>query len=50
MTRFRFPGIEAIIAIHDEELAVHGGLAGIRDMNALQSALARPENVLAYEL
>ena len=29
-------------AIHDEQLAEHGGLRGIRDENALESALARP--------
>lgn len=36
------------IAIHDRQLAEHGGLSGIRDENALQSALARPQNQWAY--
>lgn len=31
-------------AVHDEQLAEHGGLAGVRDPNLLASALARPEN------
>ncbi|MBI1237971.1 MAG: type II toxin-antitoxin system death-on-curing family toxin [Alphaproteobacteria bacterium] len=30
------------------QLAEHGGLAGIRDQGALQSALARPRNLAAY--
>jgi len=32
-----------IDAIHDEQLREHGGLSGIRDENALESALARPK-------
>jgi len=35
--------------VHDEQLAIHGGLAGIRELGALQSALARPRNLVAYE-
>ncbi len=30
-------------AIHHDQLREHGGLAGIRDENALESALARPQ-------
>ena len=37
-----------ILAIHDEQLAEHGGLSGIRDEGALDSALARPLNLVAY--
>lgn len=40
---------EVVLAIHDEQLAVHGGLAGIRDRGAVESALARPRNLAAYE-
>jgi death-on-curing protein len=39
----------SVLAIHDEQIAEHGGLAGIRDMPLLQSALARPLNLAAYE-
>ena len=39
---------EVVLAIHDEQLAEHGGRAGVRDMGALDSALARPRNLLAY--
>lgn len=33
-----------ILAIHDEQLAEHGGRVGIRDEGLLESALARPLN------
>ena len=36
-------------AIHDAQLAEHGGLAGTRDLTLLQSALARPQNLASYE-
>jgi death-on-curing protein len=39
----------AIEAIHDAQLAEHGGLAGTRDGGALTSALARPQNLALYE-
>ena len=39
----------AIIAIHDEQLAEHGGGAGVRDAGLLASVLARPANLAAYE-
>jgi death-on-curing protein len=31
-----------VLAIHDEQLAEHGGAAGVRDEGLLESALARP--------
>lgn len=37
-----------VLAIHDEQIAEHGGLDGIRDENGLESALARPPHLLAY--
>jgi death-on-curing protein len=40
---------ELVLAVHDEQLAEHGGLQGIRDRGAVESALARPRNLLAYE-
>lgn len=39
----------AIVAIHDEQLAEHGGGAGVRDAGLLESALARPVNLALYE-
>jgi death-on-curing protein len=41
--------VAMIVAIHDEQLLVHGGPSGIRDMGALESALDRPRNKWAYE-
>ena len=38
-----------ILAIHDEQLAEHGGGAAVRDNGLLESALARPRNRLAYD-
>jgi len=40
---------EVVLAVHDEQLAVHGGLSGVRDRGVLESALARPKNLAAYE-
>lgn len=40
---------EIIIAIHDEQLAIHGGGAGLRDQGMLASALERPVNKWSYE-
>jgi len=37
-----------VLAIHNEQLAEHGGLTGIRDEGLLESALARPLNLAAY--
>jgi death-on-curing protein len=39
---------EVVLAIHDEQIAEHGGLAGLRDAALLDSALARPQNAFAY--
>lgn len=38
----------ALLLLHDESLAEHGGASGIRDDGLLESALARPENLAAY--
>lgn len=39
---------DVIIAIHEMQLAEHGGLEGIRDVGLLDSALGRPQNLAAY--
>ena len=39
---------DVVLAMHDRLLAEHGGSAGIRDAGLLESALARPQNLLAY--
>lgn len=38
----------AALAIHERQLAEHGGLSGVRDASALSSALARPINRWTY--
>ncbi len=38
----------SVLAIHDEQIAEHGGLAGVRDAALLQSALARPQHLETY--
>lgn len=37
-----------ILAIHDMQLAEHGGGSGVRDDKLLASALARPVNLASY--
>jgi death on curing protein len=37
-----------VLAIHDAQLAEHGGATGIRDRGLLDSALSRPINLAAY--
>ncbi len=37
-----------VLAIHEEQLAEHGGADGVRDMGLLESALTRPLNLLSY--
>jgi death on curing protein len=37
-----------VLAVDDEQLAEHGGPSGLRDEARLDSALARPQNLLAY--
>lgn len=39
---------ETVFAVHDKQLAVHGGLPGIKDLNAVESALHRAQNLDAY--
>jgi len=39
----------ALVLLLAESLAEHGGLSGFRDENALDTALARPQQVHAYE-
>lgn len=37
-----------VLAIHKRQIAEHGGSDGVRDKGLLLSALARPQNLLAY--
>jgi len=40
--------VAVAIAAHGEQLAEHGGAEGVRDPNMLESAMARPLNLVAY--
>ena len=39
---------ETVIAIHHRQISEHGGSEGLRDEGLLASALAHPQNLLAY--
>lgn len=39
---------QALMLLHGESLAEHGGAAGMRDHGLLESALARAPNLVAY--
>jgi len=41
-------GKDETLTIHAQQLADHGGSDGVRDEGLLESALARPQNLLAY--
>lgn len=45
---WRFLSRRALELLHEESLAEHGGLPGLRDEGLLESALARPHQLLAY--
>jgi len=45
----RWLRIDAVLAMHKRQIAEHGGSGGVRDIGLLESALARPQNVAAYE-
>ena len=38
----------ALLLLHDESIAEHGGAPGIRDEGLFESAMARPLNLVAY--
>ncbi|HMN74178.1 MAG TPA: type II toxin-antitoxin system death-on-curing family toxin [Rhodoblastus sp.] len=49
MAEWRFLDHAIILAVHEEQLAQHGGGVGLRDEGLLESALARPVNLAAYD-
>ncbi len=40
--------LEVALAAHLEQLTEHGGGEGVRDSGMLESAMARPQNLVAY--
>jgi death-on-curing protein len=47
-TEWRWIKENSVLAIHDAQLAEHGGMPGVREMSLLLSALARPQNLASY--
>jgi death-on-curing protein len=39
---------EAVLTIHQRQIAEYGGSGGLRDQGLLTSAIARPQQLLAY--
>ena len=48
MSGWRWIDKRALLLLHDESLAEHGGAAGLRDEGLLESALARPQHRASY--
>lgn len=48
MTGWVWVDVGVALAIHDEQLAEHGGASGVRDAGAFESAKARPVNLAGY--
>ena len=40
--------LQAVLIIHDRQIARHGGAPGMRDIQLLEAALERPRNKAAY--
>jgi death-on-curing protein len=45
MTLWRWVRLDLVYAVHDIQLARHGGQDGLRDQNAVESALSRLEQL-----
>ncbi|MBK9172856.1 MAG: type II toxin-antitoxin system death-on-curing family toxin [Blastocatellia bacterium] len=41
--------LDAVLAIHQRQIAEHGGGGGVRDLGLLESVVARPQNIHTYE-
>ncbi len=48
MTDWRWIERDVAYAVHDRQVAEHGGLDGLRDQGAVESALARSRNLASY--
>lgn len=40
--------LAVVLAIHEQQIAEHGGSLGVRDIGLIESALGRPQNLLRY--
>jgi len=41
--------LPTVLAVHADQIAENGGAPGVRDESLLRSALARPQNLAAYD-
>ena len=48
LARWRWVETSVVFAIHDFQIAEHGGSDGVRDRGAIESALMRPVNLALY--
>jgi len=48
MTEPQWVPLAVVMAIHEAQLAEHGGRMGVREQGLLESALARPRQIYAY--
>ena len=46
--RWRWGSLDILLAVHDRQLAEHGGAEGIRDLGLIDSALGRPLHLSAH--
>ncbi len=49
MKPWRWIRADILYAVHDRQLAEHGGLSGVLDPGRLDAALSRPRNLATYE-
>lgn len=45
---WRWISLEVVLAVHSRQIAEHGGADGIRDLGLIESALARPINLMSF--
>jgi death-on-curing protein len=48
VTAWRWLRLDVLLAVHDRQIAEHGGLAGVPNLERIEAALARPQHLAAY--
>jgi death-on-curing protein len=48
VTAWRWLRLDVLLAVHDRQIAEHGGLAGVPNPERIEAALARPQHLAAY--
>lgn len=41
---------QVLLAVHDAQLAEHGGISGVRDIGLFESAVSRPQHMASYDV